>query len=418
MTARIPEPQDSLRNESRRLIDLWYEDLVSHPGDERKVVYTLSSGSVAELFRAFDFRVVMPEMNAIHCGVKKVAGEMIHEGEALGYSPHICGYMKCDLGLMAGPPRGEGPFGRLPMPDLLVANNGGCFAGMQWFSSLSRAFGKPVRFLDVPFVRESKPAEFDRKYVRGQLEELIEVCEELAGRKLDYDRLKSILALSAKAIALWNRLLSYAKLKPSPIDGFFEAISYMAPLTIIRGTQQCVDYYELALSEVAARLAAGGSQGHGERFRIVFEGAPPWPRLRTFREMFRKWGAVGVAGTYASFVCAVDESTLQMDDPLEVLVDLAAAGIVNWNLARRREYIKKLAEEYKADGIVIHSVRSCWPFSLGQVDMRKYFAVDLGIPTLFLDSDVIDPRFFTSAQIAHRIDAFFEALTASAARRL
>jgi benzoyl-CoA reductase subunit B len=41
------------------------------------------------------------------------------------------------------------------------------------------------------------------------------------------------------------------------------------------------------------------------------------------------------------------------------------------------------------------------------------------MPTLFVDSDLVDPRYFSSAQIMNRIDTFFEALNRrkEAARR-
>jgi benzoyl-CoA reductase subunit B len=42
--------------------------------------------------------------------------------------------------------------------------------------------------------------------------------------------------------------------------------------------------------------------------------------------------------------------------------------------------------------------------------MREYFTKDLGIPTLFVESDLEDPRYFSPAQMRNRIDAFFEAL--------
>ena len=42
--------------------------------------------------------------------------------------------------------------------------------------------------------------------------------------------------------------------------------------------------------------------------------------------------------------------------------------------------------------------------------MRDYFTKQLGIPTLYIESDLEDPRYFSEAQIKNRIDAFFESL--------
>jgi benzoyl-CoA reductase/2-hydroxyglutaryl-CoA dehydratase subunit BcrC/BadD/HgdB len=42
--------------------------------------------------------------------------------------------------------------------------------------------------------------------------------------------------------------------------------------------------------------------------------------------------------------------------------------------------------------------------------MREYFTKDLGIPTLLVESDIEDPRYYSEAQMKNRIDAFFESL--------
>ncbi len=42
--------------------------------------------------------------------------------------------------------------------------------------------------------------------------------------------------------------------------------------------------------------------------------------------------------------------------------------------------------------------------------MRHYFVSDLGVPTLLVESDLEDPRYFSEAQMRNRIDAFFESL--------
>jgi benzoyl-CoA reductase subunit B len=47
--------------------------------------------------------------------------------------------------------------------------------------------------------------------------------------------------------------------------------------------------------------------------------------------------------------------------------------------------------------------------------MRDYFSKVLGVPTLYIESDLEDPRYFSEAQTKNRIDAFFEALEHSKA---
>ena len=76
----------------------------------------------------------------------------------------------------------------------------------------------------------------------------------------------------------------------------------------------------------------------------------------------------------------------------------------------RTDLLKTYAEEYDADAILIHSVKSCRSFSVGQADMREQFLRKWDLPTLLVESDLADPRYFQIAQLRNRIDAFFESL--------
>ncbi len=85
-------------------------------------------------------------------------------------------------------------------------------------------------------------------------------------------------------------------------------------------------------------------------------------------------------------------------------------NVTNRNFLQRYEQIARYIKEWSADALVIHSVKSCRLFSAGQGDMREYFTKELGVPTLLIESDIEDPRYFSEAQLKNRIDAFFESL--------
>ena len=85
-------------------------------------------------------------------------------------------------------------------------------------------------------------------------------------------------------------------------------------------------------------------------------------------------------------------------------------NLTNRSIVARYALIKRYVEEWEADALVIHSVKSCRLFSAGQGDMREYFTRELGIPALLVESDLEDPRYYAEAQLRNRIDAFFEAL--------
>ncbi|MBU0465918.1 MAG: 2-hydroxyacyl-CoA dehydratase family protein, partial [Proteobacteria bacterium] len=63
---------------------------------------------------------------------------------------------------------------------------------------------------------------------------------------------------------------------------------------------------------------------------------------------------------------------------------------------------------YDADGLVMHSNRSCKPYSFGQMDIMRIVREKTNIPVLMIEADMVDPRAFSQSQVETRIDAFME----------
>lgn len=379
---------------------------------EGKAAYMLISGNPVELMLAFDLIPVYPEINALQLAVKKVALPFILKAEEIGYSMDNCAYVKADVGMFLGDRKT--PFATIPLPSLILCNYVGCNVYLQWFEHLAEYSDGTLYNLDIPFMRDpsGKPSPEDVTYVVRQLEEIIELCEKITGKKLDYAKLQRIVALSGETGELWSKIKSLTKHVPSPFDAYFDSVTMMAPLYCLRGTEDGLRFFEAAYKEMEEKVRLGMGPLPEERFRFVIEGPPPWPYLRAFRDLFAKWGAVAVASTYST-VGGLWEFGFKHDSnrPLESI----ASHMLEWNLTNRNflqryDQIRRYAEEWSADALVIHSVKSCRLFSAGQGDMREYFTKELGIPTLLVESDIEDPRYFSEAQMKNRIDAFFESL--------
>ncbi len=69
-----------------------------------------------------------------------------------------------------------------------------------------------------------------------------------------------------------------------------------------------------------------------------------------------------------------------------------------------------MVDKYQVDGIVMHSNRSCKPYSLGQYDIQRIVEKERGIPSLMIEADMVDERSFSESQVATRIDAFMEVI--------
>jgi benzoyl-CoA reductase subunit B len=82
----------------------------------------------------------------------------------------------------------------------------------------------------------------------------------------------------------------------------------------------------------------------------------------------------------------------------------------NLNLTQRIDLLKNDIKKYHADGFLINSIKSCNSFSAGQLLMMRKIEEELEIPVGFIESDLVDPRYFSFSNIKNRLDSFFQML--------
>ena len=74
----------------------------------------------------------------------------------------------------------------------------------------------------------------------------------------------------------------------------------------------------------------------------------------------------------------------------------------------RVDLLEDYVREYSADGFLINSVKSCNSFSVGQLLMLRQIEDRTGLPGGFIESDLVDPRYFSSANIKNRIESYLQ----------
>ncbi|MBZ5719618.1 MAG: 2-hydroxyacyl-CoA dehydratase family protein [Acidobacteriia bacterium] len=408
---RHTEYRGNIHQLQKELMQKWYERL--NQAAETGTPHTASlmiSGNCVELLEAFGVVPIYPEVNALQLAIRHQSLDPILAAEEIGYAADNCAYVKADIGcyLKGITPTG----GKLPKPSLVLCNFVGCNTYVKWFEHTAVLTGSRLYVLDVPFLRLDEPSRDDIDYVVRQLKELVTILENITGKKFDYDRFVQAVRCSAQVEELWSQIKHLARRSPSPFDAYFDAITLMGPLYVYRATPEGLNFFRAALDEMQAKVAAGQGVFDQEKFRLVIEGPPPYPFFRTFRDMFAKWKACTVASTYST-VGGLWEfgARHDPDHPFEsVAMHMLAQNVTNRNFLQRYEQIGRYVKDWNADGLIIHFVKSCRLFSAGQGDMRDYATRTLGIPTLYIESDLEDPRYFAEAQTRNRIDAFFEAL--------
>ncbi len=408
--------KDQSQERQKRMIAEHFTRLSRAPETGDKCAYTFVPGNLTELLRAFDVLPVLPEINALQSGMRGKSRDYISAAEKLGHSEDVCTYVKCDVGMLKS--GNIGPTGEhLPNPDLLLLSYTGCFTFMKWFEILAQEYDCPVTMLHVPYQGDGEITDSMRRYVVDQLRnKVIPALEQITGKPYDEDRLSEHLARSAQAEDDLVHVLESAKNVPSPIDAYFGGVYYIGPIfTAFRGTQDAIDYYRELRAEVDERVRLGkgpitpDGELDEERYRVVVEGPPNWTSFRQFWQMFAEEGAVVVASTYTKVGGVYDNGFRHDPDrPLESLAEYCMGCYTNLNLPSRVDMLTRYVKDYKADGFLINSVKSCNSFSAGQLMILREVENRTGVPGGFVESDLVDPRYFSASNIKNRLESYFQ----------
>jgi bcr-type benzoyl-CoA reductase subunit B len=368
----------------------------------RRPLAWVTSGAPVELLLAFNIHPVYPEQYGALCTTRRASGELCQVAEAAGFSQDLCSYARSHLGSILRPDLA--PMKGLPRPDLLVCCNNICGTVLKWYEALARHFQVPLLFLDTPFL-PGEPAPHAHAYVQEQLNQMIPFLERLTGRRFDPKALQHRLELSKEAVGLWKEIREMCRVRPSPLNGP-DLFIHMAPIVVLRGTNQAIDYYRQLKDEVSRRVKQGQAAVEGEKIRLVWDNIAIWTRLFGFFKTFTDHQACFVTDTYTGG-WAVE---LAPGDPMESLAATYTDIFLNRSPEYRARQIVDLIREYGADGFVMHSNRSCKPYSHVQEVIRRQVTKETGAPGLIVEADMADPRAYAAEPIRNRSQAFLEAL--------
>ncbi|MCL4489369.1 MAG: 2-hydroxyacyl-CoA dehydratase family protein [Chloroflexi bacterium] len=414
----MPEEKKAVRkklkaNEDMKkfMADYYYElDRCAKTG-EKKVAWCTSVGP-AEILRAMGFVVYFPETHSAMLGSTRMATDMIPNANAIGYSPEICSYLTADIGAFL---QGITPLAKayegittIPKPDVLAFNTNQCRDVQDWFQWYGRKFNVPVvgirSYRGVGEVTESHVLS-----IAKQMEEMIPPLEEITGKRFDIGELKRVVALSRECSDLWKKVLDTAAAIPSPLT-FFDGTTLMGPAVVGRGTEQANDFYKILLAELEERARDHDGAVEGERYRIYWEGMPIWGRLRAHSELFGGLKASVLASTYCNswIFSAFDPA-----DPFNSMARAYTELFIVRSDGAKEQYIKRMLDFFKVDGIVYHNARTCPNNSNSRYGMPQRLESETGVPALVIDGDLNDLRCLSDEQTNTNVEAFIERLAGS-----
>jgi len=384
----------------------YFTDLTQGPEQGKKTAWCTSVGP-AELLRALGFNVYFPENHGAMLGATRMATDLIPLANARGFSPDICSYLTADVGSYL---KGESPIQKMKLPgppkaDVLVFNTNQCRDVQDWFQFYAREWGVPCMGVHTPRAigEVGEPIIED---VARQTEALVEPLQEVAGQKLDVDRLREVIDLSRQCTELWKAVLEAAASVPAPLT-FFDGTIQMGPAVVLRGEQSAIDYYEILVAELKERIAEGSSAVGEEKFRIYWEGMPVWGKLKSLSEQFSQLQTCVVASTYCNSWIFDD---LDPADPFTSMARAYSSIFICRSDDRKERYIEAMAAKYGVDGILYHDAKTCPNNSNSRYEMPQRLQQKLDKPYLVINGDLNDLRLYSEEQTRTNIEAFVEQL--------
>jgi benzoyl-CoA reductase subunit B len=404
-----------------RLFRQWFEGLTAAAHEGRGAAYVFVMGSLCELLRVFDFPIVFPEINSLQAAVRRVAHDYLNEAENYGFSPDICGYVKADVATQLR--GGTHPMGKIPRPALAVATNA-CNTYIKWGEIWERMYHMPLFTLDIPGSRGaglasppgSEDFERDRRYIEAQLVELIALCEQVSGKKFDIDRLRQHLGWANELSQGWQQVLELNRSRPGVFNALSDGTIFLGVANGFRGAPEGAAFFHDLVEEMTHKAEHGIGTPIEERWRLIFVGVPCYPIFRRFSELFSDWGGVFVNSTYLWFASGGANLgfTYDLQRPIESLAAGVLLGVRDAmdSMFFQTQALAKMIDDYAVDGVVYHPIKSCRTVSTGLADTRRALMAIRDVPSLFVESDMMDRRVVSEAQMKNRIDAFFEGLAA------
>jgi benzoyl-CoA reductase subunit B len=226
--------------------------------------------------------------------------------------------------------------------------------------------------------------------------------------------LREVMGYANRMSASWQRLLALNSNRPSVFNALSDGTIFLGVANGFRGSEEGARYFEDLVAEMEHKVANGIGTLTEEEYRLLFVGVPCYPIFRRFNELFTEWGGTFVNSTYLWFASGGSNVGFQYDlaRPLESLAEgvLVSVRDAMDSMFFQTRLLVSMIDDFGADGVVYHPIKSCRTVSTGLADSRHHLMEERDVASLFIESDMMDKRVVSEAQLKNRVDAFFEGL--------
>ena len=264
----------------------------------------------------------------------------------------------------------------------------------------------PVYVMELPQMKRPQ----DMTLWRGELDRLVVELEKVTGRTLTFEALQQATKeVNDKRRAL-QRLNATRSASPAPISGKDALLAVQVAFydDVPRFTQMVGKIAD----ELEARVAAGYGVAPADAPRVLVTGSPMSVPNWKVHDLVEKAGGVVVAEELCTGARYYEKLVAEDATTVSGLLDDIAAKYLDINCAcftpnpGRIDDVLRLADEYKADGILHYALQFCGPYQIEATTIERA-AREAGVPVLRVDTDY---SMEDAGQLGTRIEAFLEML--------
>lgn len=395
----------TLRDHSRR----WFANL--HERVAAGEPYVICNPTTPhEIFEAMDIPCVT---DAWYAGLVAARRQSAHFSDVLsahGYHPGLRRYTSLGYAVSLDPDHSDKPWGGLPKGAGAVAWNSDGGA-----RELAEFWGVPFIGLDQPACRVMHPNWWDMHrwqwedyeesyridFMEAQLRDLVAFAEKLAGRKMDWDRLREIVDRVNEQEMYFHRIREILAKSPKLPARLGEVMSQTMGIQWHRGTEWALAQARAFHDEVKARADNEQWVCPNEKYRFMYVGSGLWQKLDFFNSFEESHGVVFVRSNYLSI--ASDGYIRYGGDPLRALASRYSIMALQmwipplggaWALheARMHRVDASINLDRKARGV---------PFVTRSLE-------EAGIPVLEITADPVDANKWNDERIRDLVSEFIE----------
>jgi benzoyl-CoA reductase/2-hydroxyglutaryl-CoA dehydratase subunit BcrC/BadD/HgdB len=261
-----------------------------------------------------------------------------------------------------------------------------------------------VFVLELPQMKRPE----DVAFYRGELSELRGRIEELSGKIITAETLKTaIKEVNDKRRAL-QRINATRAAKPAPISGKDALLATQVAFydDVPRYTQMM----NALADELEKRVADGVGVAPAGAKRVLITGTPMALPNWKLHDIIEKSGGVVVGEEMCTGSRYYDTLVDESGESVEEMFDALAAKYMDINCAcftpnqGRIDDVIRMAKELGADGIIDYALNFCTPYQMEAFTVEKA-AQDAGIPIMKIETDYSAEDM---GQLSTRVEAFLE----------